>query len=297
MSLPTRRTASVKLAHLLEAASKTAARATRAAEAAEGHERMIGSGPPVLGAFHESRAALLRSSQARHLAVIDLYRHHARILSEQITGQGPGGIEAPRFIDTLAAVTGLPSVCVGLRSPGGADAFVASDPMSRVAHDCETLLGEGPVHTSQVEGPLLATEEEIRTRWAHYAAAIERLGVRSVATVPLRVCDLTLGSMTALGTKAQPIEHRLGDLCTIGDAVVDVLVAEVDDPLADATGLIGGADYRDHVHQAAGMVSVQYGCSVGDALALLRAHAFAAETDLHGAARAVMQGDLRFERP
>jgi hypothetical protein len=45
------------------------------------------------------------------------------------------------------------------------------------------------------------------------------------------------------------------------------------------------------------MVSVQYGCSVVDALALLRAHAFAAETDLHGAARAVMRGDLRFERP
>jgi hypothetical protein len=35
-------------------------------------------------------------------------------------------------------------------------------------------------------------------------------GVRSVATVPLRVLELAFGNMTAIGTSAHPIDGELG---------------------------------------------------------------------------------------
>ena len=288
-----------KLARLHELARQGAARAARAAKIAERHEHMAQDCSPRLRAFHEAQAGIHRNAEDRHRAVVDLYRHHAHRLGELIVRQrrGEWAEEGPLFIDTLVAITGMSSLCVGLRSVGGADVIVVSDPTALAAHECETILGEGPEHASEVEGPLLATGDELLSRWALYAAAVEPLGVRSVATIPLRVCDLKVGNLTVFGTTARSIEGRLGELCTIGHAVEDILVAEVENPMRDATGLMEGADYRDHVHQASGMVSVQYGCQIADALALLRAHAFAADTDLHSVAKAVIRGDLRFQEP
>jgi len=259
---------------------------------------MIGGSPPVLRGIHESQAAIHRQAQARQLASAALYRRHACALSGRISRQSDLGEEdPPRFIDTLLAVTRSASVCLGLGSSRGADVVVASDQTALAAHDCEAVLGEGPVHALQLEGPLLvASDDEMRTRWTLYAAAVEPLGVEAVATVPLRVNDLTFGSLTAFGTSAQPIEPGLQDLCAIGDAVVDVLVAEWDNLPEDTMGLIGSADHRDTLHQAAGIVSVQYGCQIADALALLHAHAFAAESDLSSVTQAVVAGELRFER-
>jgi hypothetical protein len=57
----------------------------------------------------------------------------------------------------------------------------------------------------------------------------------------------------------------------------------------------GGADIHAAVHQAAGMVSVQLGVSVADALVRLRAHAFAADRPLTQVAREVIARTLRFD--
>ncbi|MEK8172194.1 ANTAR domain-containing protein [Streptomyces sp. M19] len=57
--------------------------------------------------------------------------------------------------------------------------------------------------------------------------------------------------------------------------------------------LYGGTDHRDAVHQAAGMLSVQANCSVGDALAIIRARAFAEEVSTDAIAGQVMRGELK----
>lgn len=292
------RTRHERLVHYLECVSVAAGRAGRARTIARRHEEFVLQASPRYRALHESQAAIHRQSEQRHLAAVALYTRHVCRMNESMSGRVP--IEdpsIPRFIDTLAALVRSASVCVDLRSSTGHDVVVASDSTARAAHECESLVGEGPVHASALEGPLVATGGEIQTRWGLYGAVVESLGVESVATVPLRVSEVTLGSMTAFGTSAHPIEARLEELCTIGDAVVDVLVAEVENPRSDAGGLIQSADFGAIVHQAAGIVSVQYGCAIADALALLRAHAFSVESDLGSIAEAVVAGDLRFDRP
>ena len=54
------------------------------------------------------------------------------------------------------------------------------------------------------------------------------------------------------------------------------------------------ASYQLQVHQAAGMVTVQAGVSIPDALALLRAQAFSTETSLARVSRDVVERRLRF---
>jgi hypothetical protein len=54
------------------------------------------------------------------------------------------------------------------------------------------------------------------------------------------------------------------------------------------------ADIHPVVHQAAGMVSVQLGVSVGDALARLRAYAFGVDRSITEVARDVVNRALYF---
>jgi len=66
-------------------------------------------------------------------------------------------------------------------------------------------------------------------------------------------------------------------------------------PGALATELEEGANFRFVVHQASGMVAVQLGVGVGEALARLRAYAFANDRLLTEVAEAVVARKLRLD--
>jgi AmiR/NasT family two-component response regulator len=52
-------------------------------------------------------------------------------------------------------------------------------------------------------------------------------------------------------------------------------------------------DHRAAVNQAAGLISARIGCSVSDALALIRARAFAAGNDPRAVAQGILNGEVR----
>jgi AmiR/NasT family two-component response regulator len=58
---------------------------------------------------------------------------------------------------------------------------------------------------------------------------------------------------------------------------------------------LDATDLRAVVHQATGMVSVQAGCTMDEALLRLRSHAFAAGQPIDELAEAVVNGGLRFD--
>ena len=62
-----------------------------------------------------------------------------------------------------------------------------------------------------------------------------------------------------------------------------------------AAELEAGADFQLVVHQAAGMVAVQLGVTVAQALVRLRAYAFGNDRPLAGVARDVVARTLRFD--
>ena len=89
-----------------------------------------------------------------------------------------------------------------------------------------------------------------------------------------------------------PLAVPAGDAQVLADAVADTLVS---DPLAFAAFSRPGEEgwsARSLVQQAAGIVAGQLQISIGDALAILRSHAFATETQLRDVARDVVDRTL-----
>jgi hypothetical protein len=92
--------------------------------------------------------------------------------------------------------------------------------------------------------------------------------------------------------------EELADVLVFADIALGLLL--------DAASGVGGSqgylplngisDGRAVVHQATGMVSVQLGVSVEEALVRLRAHAFARGTAIGDIAAEVVSRQLRFDR-
>lgn len=77
-----------------------------------------------------------------------------------------------------------------------------------------------------------------------------------------------------------------------------ILAVQAHTPLdAGAGALQDVAGGRAEVHQATGMVAARLEVSVGDALVLLRAHAYAADRPLLDVSRDVVARRLRIELP
>jgi hypothetical protein len=85
----------------------------------------------------------------------------------------------------------------------------------------------------------------------------------------------------------------------VADVVArSVAVMQAEAPLGVLADELGsGDDFRLAVHQAAGMVSVQLGIPLDDALARLRAFAFAAEESVSEVARRIVARELRLDGP
>jgi hypothetical protein len=85
--------------------------------------------------------------------------------------------------------------------------------------------------------------------------------------------------LTVFDPPADP-DRATEAVCTVADALVHTVLLDPDsaDPLD--LPLLAGADHRAVVHQASGMIAQQLGCGTEDALAMLRARAFAEDTPL-----------------
>jgi hypothetical protein len=67
---------------------------------------------------------------------------------------------------------------------------------------------------------------------------------------------------------------------------------------ADAQpALLAQGDHRAQVHQAAGIVSVQCGCRVAEALLLLKAYSYAHGEGIGSVAARVLRHELRLDVP
>lgn len=166
--------------------------------------------------------------------------------------------------------------------------------------DLQLTLGEGPGVEATASGVLVAVDDLAARgsaeRWPVFAPEAARRGARGMYSVPLALGALKVGVLDLY-------RHAPGELDTeeLMDAVVyaDTALLLV---LDDRGGIVTPPDADDHrpalwhaeVHQAAGIVSVQLGVPVLDALVRLRAHAYRHERRLTDVARAVVERRLRF---
>lgn len=206
----------------------------------------------------------------------------------------------------------LCEVCPGIIGADGAGVMLMSGDIPRgslcttneVSHLIEELqytLGEGPCvdayHNDKVvTEPDLA--DPVTRRWVAFTPPALEAGVRAVFGFPLRVGTVRLGALNLYRDSPGPLNgDQHADALVVADVAARwVLEAQAGAPPdAIAQELEIGADFHYIVHNAAGMVSVQKGISVAEALIRLRAFAFSSDRLLADVAGDVVARTLRLD--
>ena len=168
-----------------------------------------------------------------------------------------------------------------------------SNGVSAQIENLQDVLGEGPGQDAYREGRTVVTDvdglhESTFPMFSEMAGDLT--GKLTVWAIPMHPGGTTIGVITVYRRTGQ-LAYSLDDAQFLADSVGAALL---DDPSAHGMAQFAGWDDRARVHQATGMVVAQLGMSPEDALALLRAHAFAESTTLDVIGAAVIQRRLTF---
>ncbi len=176
-----------------------------------------------------------------------------------------------------------------------------TDAVSHLIEELQYTLGEGPCvdafrKDEVVTEPDLA-EPETR-RWLAFTPPALEAGVRAIFGFPLRVGTVRLGALNLYRDWPSPLTaEQHADALVMADVAARwVLEAQAGAPSgALAAALEIGADFHFAVHNAAGMVSVQLGISVAEALIRLRAFSFRHDLLLADVAQDIIARRLRLD--
>jgi GAF domain/ANTAR domain len=182
----------------------------------------------------------------------------------------------------------------------------ASDPASERIEELQFILGEGPcMDAFASRRPVLIPDlgdpsAEAGGRWPFYSPAASAGGLRAVFAFPLQIGAARLGVLDVFRDWTGPLTPgEFADALTVAAVTVATLldrhvqgrdsrVQEIDDnDYADG--------YRAEMFQAQGMVMVQLGVSLAEAMARMRAYAYARERRLSDVARDIVARRLHFD--
>jgi hypothetical protein len=198
----------------------------------------------------------------------------------------PGAVIHQLCLDRLVplGITGM-GVSI-MTSSGNRGRAGASGELSAWVEELQFSLGEGPCFDAFTDDrPVLVADlvddDSLETRrWPVFARAAEHAGVRAIFALPMRVGSQMMGAIDLIrdspgGLSEPQLALARDTAASAAQALVSQLVDE--DAVEFRDSEVDGSSYRFQVHQAVGMVRVQLGVSAADALARLRARAFAEE--------------------
>jgi hypothetical protein len=186
----------------------------------------------------------------------------------------------------------------------------ASDATAELLEELQFTLNEGACMEAASTGrPVFVPDLRHATeaaRWPVFAAAVaEHTPVRALFALPLQWGSVNLGVLDLYRVEPGGLSAaQYRDARSAADVAALMLLGQRTDPAGRAA--VGDNDGPDgdwldeasgrhaEVHQATGMVLAQLGISATEALARLRAHAFAEERLLVDVARDVVARRLRF---
>lgn len=186
-------------------------------------------------------------------------------------------------------------------APDGARGVTAAtDAATERLEDLQLTMGEGPcIEAFERRLPVLVPDvAEAMHRWPGYVPAIHANGVRAVFAFPLQVGASRLGVLDVFRDRTGSLSRESLALClTFAEVAVTTLLdgqerahlSEADDGFGDDLGP------RTVLFQAQGMVMVQLDVSLTDALARIRAHAYAQNRPLSEVAADIVGRRLHFE--
>lgn len=217
-------------------------------------------------------------------------------LTQVVAATTPGAPLTHRLCLALAEIAGLDggSMTIGYAAPSRTTLCATDDVAERI-EELQDIAREGPALDAHRLGAVVDVQaSEIERRWPLLAQSLAE--------------GLPAGRLVAAPMK--PDTHVLGVLTLHGAAGAGLAVSpEEIQFLANAIGIavLGGFERsegtddlwstRDLVNQATGMVVAQLGVAPSDAIAVLRAHAFAHDSTLADIAAEVIARSLNFQPP
>lgn len=184
-----------------------------------------------------------------------------------------------------------------------------SDEASRVRQEIQLSVGEGPVFDARELGrPVLVPDLAAATgRWPGYATEGARSGIGAVWALPVQLGAVRLGVLTGDCDAPRVLEQReVTSLLVLARLATDILLDVASGP-SGSGGPSGGGDesrsgrlddamlLRNEIYQAQGMVTVQLGMGLVEALAAMRARAFASGVDLVTLSIGILDGTIRLD--
>ena len=211
----------------------------------------------------------------------------------------PGGDGRTDNLVGLCART-LPVSGVGLAlmtDEGPAGTVAASDGGALTLEELQFTLGQGPcVDASRTGRPVLVSDlgGTPPPTWPRFGAGADAAGIRAVFALPLQVGGIRLGVLDLYRDTAGELSpDELADALLFADAATHLLLDLQAQDAARGTPpphALPVLDDRAEVHQATGVVSVRAGVTMAQALALLRARAYAEERPIGDLASDVLDG-------
>lgn len=195
----------------------------------------------------------------------------------------------------------LPAAGVGISLISETDTQItvaASDEQTQLIEELQFALGEGPcLETYATRRPVLVSDlrDVPGTRWPGYVRAVGEHDVRAVFAFPLQIGAARMGAMdvyrdTVGGLPGETLDQAL----TFAELATTALLDSQRDS-AEPQVLRDAVDNRYQVFQAQGMVMVQLGVSLAEAMVRIRAHAYAQERRITDIADDILAGKLILE--
>ncbi|MBG0560820.1 GAF and ANTAR domain-containing protein [Actinoplanes sp. NEAU-A11] len=176
-----------------------------------------------------------------------------------------------------------------------------SDPVSERVEELQYVLGEGPcIDAFAARRPVLAADlsDAATFQWPVYAPAAQDDGVCAVFAFPLQVGAARLGVMDIFRDHVGRLTGtELQTAFTFAVVTVEALLDMQQNGVArdgDDTAVLD-VGRRAELFQAQGMVMMQLGVSIGEALVRMRAYAYAENRRLEDVARDVVERRLRWD--
>jgi hypothetical protein len=219
----------------------------------------------------------------------------------KVMASGGDGWSSERLCSAWPAMVGVSGAGVMLMSGDvQRGSLCSTDRVSHLIEDLQYTLGEGPcVDAYQRDEVVIEPDLDgtVLRRWPAFSPPALQAGARAVFGFPLRVGTVRLGALNFYRNEPGPLtsDQHADALVVAQVAARWVLEAQAGAPLDQVAeehvlGVVGIAE-----HNAAGILSVQAGISVAEALIRLRAYAFSANCLLADVARDVIARSLRLE--
>jgi hypothetical protein len=218
---------------------------------------------------------------------------------------------------TLSAADRLCHACVDLLDVDGAaislmlegssqGTFASSGGLSRQLDEFQFTFGEGPcIDAVRDGGPVFAENiaDPAETRWPAYVGSAVGLGIGALFALPISLANSPVGALDLYRHAPGPL---LGNSLMGGFMAAELAALPLLDMIsAEADAKTAGEDEpawnqlaslaRVEVYQATGMVMAQLGVGPAEALARLRANAFANDRTASQVAWSIVEREVSLE--